>query len=502
MSDRPPREHIVRELQGNGAATLGAPAATGGLGQLFGCAVRWGDWTRIDSAVEGLFLECFSPSSLTRTVQDQGHRIKLQYGHGRDPAIGDKPIAALQRLDVGASGLDYSGELLDADYVRSILPALKAGLLGSSMRFQVVRDEYTAKPKRSDFNPDGIAERVVTEARLLEISAVVWPAYPNATAFVRSGTDEYLRQQLEPTRRELPLKVLPDGRVELGGFILRLDQTDDAPAKAAPRPRARPKPPPRRPEWPGWFSNEQLARGEHLPDGHPLKPKPVDVTSVRAEASAISSRVRYPWQSVAGDTPKKSLEDMCLFSDPRRPGYERGEKDCSPDEPKLFRQVITQPNETTVHLAADVWTRFGKLEDYRERATYLVGYRSFNTIYVTATEGDFTGERNSVRLDPDVDVLFDRHHARIKSGLSVVGCLHSHPGLGAVEPSPTDLRTWCANAEERTDKTFIGIVVSAGAEETMNQRAWDSVTRGVYVANPDGRVFYARHALEPWYKVS
>jgi hypothetical protein len=78
--------------------------------------------------------------------------------------------------------------------------------------------------------------------------------------------------------------------------------------------------------------------------------------------------------------------------------------------------------------------------------------------------------------------------------------VHTHPGTGAVVPSRTDMRNWCTHAQLRSDGRYVGVIVSAGAEETMNQRAWGVVDRGVYVGHSDGRVFHARYALEDWSK--
>jgi len=46
-------------------------------------------------------------------------------------------------------------------------------------------------PSRSTFNPDGIPERTITEAQVMEFGPVTFPAYSRATAGVRSLTDWY-----------------------------------------------------------------------------------------------------------------------------------------------------------------------------------------------------------------------------------------------------------------------------------------------------------------------
>jgi Caudovirus prohead protease./Transcription factor WhiB. len=64
-----------------------------------------------------------------------------------------------------------------------------AGLYGSSFRFTVGADNFDAKPGRSDYNPDGLPERTIREAKVAEFGPVTFPAYQGATAGVRSLTD-------------------------------------------------------------------------------------------------------------------------------------------------------------------------------------------------------------------------------------------------------------------------------------------------------------------------
>jgi hypothetical protein len=71
-------------------------------------------------------------------------------------------------------------------YVRdNVLPGLEAGSFGTSGTFGVLKDELRQRPARSTFNPRGLPEVSVVEARVREISAVTWPAYQSATAGIR-----------------------------------------------------------------------------------------------------------------------------------------------------------------------------------------------------------------------------------------------------------------------------------------------------------------------------
>jgi len=61
--------------------------------------------------------------------------------------------------------------------------------------FQVVQDSWDYEPAVSDYNPEGLPERTITEVRLYEAGPVTWPASPEASSgirsAIRSGTDAY-----------------------------------------------------------------------------------------------------------------------------------------------------------------------------------------------------------------------------------------------------------------------------------------------------------------------
>ncbi len=150
----------------------------------------WDTWTEIRSAYEGNFMERFSPGSMTKTLSESTPKVLFQ--HGRDQLIGDKPLGTITRLEPDSTGAFYEVELLDTAYVRELVPGLRADLYGASHRFSVVQEDFVQRPKRSDYNPRGIPERTVTEARVMEFGPVTFGAYPTATAGIRSMTDEFL----------------------------------------------------------------------------------------------------------------------------------------------------------------------------------------------------------------------------------------------------------------------------------------------------------------------
>jgi HK97 family phage prohead protease len=164
------------------------------LGLVYGYALEWDGWASISEHGQN-FLETFAPGSLDETIKARGSRIKMLFGHGHG-APGDLPIGDLT-LKPDAKGLRYQAELFDTAFNRDLVQPLRAGLMGSSVRFNIVRDQYTARPPKSPRNQRGIPERRITEARLLEVSVVTWGAYPQATANMRSSTDAWMLQRLE-----------------------------------------------------------------------------------------------------------------------------------------------------------------------------------------------------------------------------------------------------------------------------------------------------------------
>jgi hypothetical protein len=193
MSDvRPPKDDLVRS-----SAPFELRAEGDSPPTLFGHFTPFNTWTKIDSAWEGTFMERTVPGSFAKTIVDNRSTIKALFQHGQDPYLGDKPLGRITELREEDAGPYYEVELLDSPYIREeVVPGIRAGVYGSSYRFRVIREAMDDKPKRSDENPDGIPERTIKEVALYEFGPVTFPAYPTATAAVRSLTDELFLDRL------------------------------------------------------------------------------------------------------------------------------------------------------------------------------------------------------------------------------------------------------------------------------------------------------------------
>jgi HK97 family phage prohead protease len=151
----------------------------------------FGIWYEIDSFWEGTFLERTQLGAYAKTIKESRDSIKSLYDHGFDPQIGNKVLGTVEDLREDTDSGVGEVRLFDTSYVRDLLPGLEAGVYGSSMRFRVVKEEWNDDPGVSDYNPRGLPERTILEARLFEFGPVTWPANPSATAAVRSATDDF-----------------------------------------------------------------------------------------------------------------------------------------------------------------------------------------------------------------------------------------------------------------------------------------------------------------------
>ena len=207
----PPRDNLVRASAGGFELRANDEA----MPTIFGHGAVFNQWTKIDSAYEGRFMERIAPGAFRKTIAENRSNMRMLFNHGKDPQIGDKPVAPIETLEEDATGLAYSGRMLDTSYNRDLIPGLQAGLYGSSFRFRVVKEDFNQRAKVSEFNPDGLPERTIQEAMVMEFGPVTFPAYPQAGAGVRSMTDAFVLAQLaaDPERlAQLVASLAPENR--------------------------------------------------------------------------------------------------------------------------------------------------------------------------------------------------------------------------------------------------------------------------------------------------
>ena len=191
----PPREDIVRAITPGYELRSGEVDGTV-VPIMFGHFAVFNEWTLIDSAWEGRFLERVSRGSFTKTFQENRDLIKCLFQHGKDPHIGMKVLGRPSVLEEDEYGALYEVPLLPTAYNDELLPGLREGLYGVSFRFSVIQDEFVQHPRRSAHNPEGLPERTLTEVRCREFGPCTFGAYVSADAAIRSATDEFMLERL------------------------------------------------------------------------------------------------------------------------------------------------------------------------------------------------------------------------------------------------------------------------------------------------------------------
>lgn len=217
-----------------------------------GYAAVFGQTTQIDSW-EGTFQEQFRMGAFRKSLRER--TPLMQYDHGMHPLIGSIPIGRYDTLTEETQGLHVQGRLTDNWLIQPVRDAIRdGGITGMSIRFSVVRDEWTDTNGKKITDPQELAEllwapgdrgpiqRTVIEARLLEAGPVAWPAYEQTSVDVRAA-DKARTILTDPARlRQARQSLASAAPVELAGDVderalavelLRAGVTDDTPTGPA-----------------------------------------------------------------------------------------------------------------------------------------------------------------------------------------------------------------------------------------------------------------------------
>lgn len=189
----PPRIDVCRSVP----FTLNPDAGTGDGLTFEGYAAVFNSPTRIDSW-EGVFDEQIAPGAFRKSVQ--AIIPKFQFDHGHHPLIGSIPIGTITDIHEDDRGLYVQARMGQHIIIDLIREAIASGAIdGMSFRFSVVADEWRDRAGRvigSDGELrrllDGVEPerlpvlRTLKEVRVAEVGPVVWPAYKDTTAGMRS----------------------------------------------------------------------------------------------------------------------------------------------------------------------------------------------------------------------------------------------------------------------------------------------------------------------------
>jgi len=151
--------------------------------------------TRIDSW-EGTFDEQIAPGAFRKSIRER--TPKFQFDHGRSN-FGSLPPGVIEEILEDDKGLYVRAKMSASDYWEPLRDAIASGAVdGMSFRFSVIREEWRdaegkiVKPEDvSDVlysGARGILLRTLKEVKVDEVGPVVWPAYQDTTASLRSKT--------------------------------------------------------------------------------------------------------------------------------------------------------------------------------------------------------------------------------------------------------------------------------------------------------------------------
>ena len=193
MERNVPLTNLVRAASLDRAADVSEDGRT-----LSGYFSVFNEWYEVNSAYEGRFMERIAPGAFADTLAKNAARIKVLYDHGADPSMGNKPLGIPRVMTEDKRGGYYEVELIDTDYNRDfIIPAARAGLLGSSFRFMVVGESWNDPKRATSANPMRLPERTITSTEVFEFGPVTFPANPGVGAVgIRSTTDEWFDRLL------------------------------------------------------------------------------------------------------------------------------------------------------------------------------------------------------------------------------------------------------------------------------------------------------------------
>lgn len=195
-----------------------------------GHAAVFNSRTAIGNPLKWGWYEQVSTGAFSKTLQEGDARFLVDH----DTAMLVARVSAGDlRLSEDSIGLAVDSDLdTELSYVRDLLRNVeKRRITGMSFGFYVVRDEWTTETvETSDGQTAEVDVRTILEVRLLEVSAVTFPAYEE--------TDAGLRSLAENLRS---LHGIPEPAARASGDRAPADkatrgETEDAPAVAT-RPR-------------------------------------------------------------------------------------------------------------------------------------------------------------------------------------------------------------------------------------------------------------------------
>jgi len=188
-----------------GIEVRAAPDDSEFIGVLEGYAAVFGSNSLEFDSFDGPWVERIQPGAFKRTLKERGD-VRALWNHDSGTIIARAP----NTLDLSEDdkGLRVKISLVDTSVNRDLLANVRAGNVDSmSFGFNVRNDDFDRKKDEPNV-------RTLTDVDLIEVSAVVWPAYPDTALAVRSveaflATDEPEPKPTapQPSLREQRLRI-------------------------------------------------------------------------------------------------------------------------------------------------------------------------------------------------------------------------------------------------------------------------------------------------------
>lgn len=182
-----------------------------GSSTFVGHAAVFDSRTAIGNPLTWGFYEEIAPGSFTKTLSEGDARMLIDHD---SYYVCSRVSANTLHLAQDKRGLAVTADLDDElSYVKDLKANLRNGnITGMSFGFYVVKDEWSTEDvELSDGNSAEIEIRRITEIRLIEVSAVTFPAYEETDAGMRA-----LRHRNDPTAIARMAKYRPELAEQLG----------------------------------------------------------------------------------------------------------------------------------------------------------------------------------------------------------------------------------------------------------------------------------------------
>src|SRR5690606_5406351 len=193
--------------------------------RFFGHAAVFNTRTAIGNPLKWGFYEQISPGAFTKTLMEGDARMLIDHD---SYYVVSRVSAGTLFLSQDARGLAVDSALdEELSYVRDLKANLRNGnITGMSFGFYVVKDDWaTEKIETNDGNAAEVEIRTIQEVKLVEVSAVTFPAYDETDAGMRAVKRALLRRgdreaiarraEYKPEPRELLAQLPEDERADL-----------------------------------------------------------------------------------------------------------------------------------------------------------------------------------------------------------------------------------------------------------------------------------------------